>query len=479
MTDSSTPENASGGSGTPPAAPEDAATTEKTADTAAPTASEKAETRSEKLEKGNRRFTRWRKQRAFGAGLLMILSGVVILVPTYLSLEISNIQIQISTLGGVSTLVIGILLIVCGLMTWFRGEGRILTGVAAMILGIVALPQSNFGGFVIGTMLALIGGALALAWTPESKEEAKSAKQEKKDTRAAKKAAKKGEAAKAVLAVVGAVSVGVALHSPQAQAQLPQLPDLQIPGLTPPAQNDQDNGAGAGDGQNDGNAQDGGDAPAAPQLPSMPELPQLPELPKPEVPPLTLPDGNELQDQLDGGLDALGVEIPGLNVAPPPPLEGLPITGNTFTITADRTEMTPNMKMSYVTVDTQQGPKKALRIDSDRTVLQNLQTQFLAPNGGQSMRQDTQGQTTILSGNFHIVVKKITMTLEMAGINTAVPITIDADWAPDDIAKELSKLGVGLPDLLSGKTAVLNASMDTYLVSADKLEAPTNDIHPW
>ena len=38
---------------------------------------------------------------------------------------------------------------------------------------------------------------------------------------------------------------------------------------------------------------------------------------------------------------------------------------------------------------------------------------------------------------------------------------------------------MGLPDLLSGKTAVLNASMDTYLVSADKLEAPTNEIGPW
>jgi hypothetical protein len=469
MTEDSTPENATGGAVPSPEAPQDAAATQKDKKKQK---KQQAETRSEKLEKGNRRFTRWRRQRAFAAGLLMILGGAVILTPTYLAFKISNIQIQISTLAGVSTLIIGILLIVCGLMTWFRGEGRILTGVAAMILAIVALPQSNFGGFVIGTMLALIGGALALAWTPESKEEAKAAKQEKKDAKASRKAAKKGDAAKAVLAVVGAVGIGVAAHSPQAQAQLPQLPDLQIPGLTPPAQ---DNGQ--GDGQGNGDAPAGGDnAPAAPQLPALPELPNIPA---PQLPPLTLPDGNELQDQLDGGLDALGVEIPGLNVAPPPPLDGLPISGNTFTITADRTEMTPNMKLSYVTIDTVQGPKKALRIDSDRTVLKNLQTEFLGPTGVQSQGQDTQGATTVLSGNFHIVVKKITMTLEMLGVNTAVPITIDADWAPDDIAKELSKLGVGLPDLLSGKTAVLNASMDTYLVSADKLEAPTNQIGPW
>ncbi|MEL4152392.1 DUF6114 domain-containing protein, partial [Corynebacterium bovis] len=117
------------------------------------------------LERTNRGFTRWRRSRPFGAGLLMILAGAVMLMPAYLSLEISNIKVQISTMSGVSTLLIGILLIVCGLMTWFRGEGRILTGVTAMILAIVALPTSNLGGFLLGTILALIGGALALSWT--------------------------------------------------------------------------------------------------------------------------------------------------------------------------------------------------------------------------------------------------------------------------------------------------------------------------
>lgn len=426
---------------------------------------------TEKLEKGNRRFTRWRRRRPFAGGLLTILAGAWILTPAYLSMEISNIQIQVSTLGGVSTLVIGILLIVCGLMTWFRSEVRIFTGVAAMVLGIVALPQSNLGGFIIGTLLAVIGGALALAWVPQTKADAKAEKAERKARRGAGRrtrqnggngtAAGASGAAAAVVAVVAALAVGVGSHTPEANAQLPALPDLQlptIPGLT-------DNGAGDGDGE----------TPTAPAQPTLPEL-RIPELPSPG-----LPDGSDLQGQIDGGLEALGVEIPGLNVEPPAPLDTLPISGQTFIIKADTTDMTPNMKMSLVTVDTSQGPKKAFRIDSDRTVLTNLQTQFPSAAGSPlpDFGQDTQGTTSILSGNFHIIIKKMTITAQLMGVNTQIPITLDADWAPDQIVAELSKLGLGLPDFLSGQTTILNGTMETYLVTADKLEAPTNSIGHW
>ncbi|WJY71894.1 DUF6114 domain-containing protein [Corynebacterium auriscanis] len=118
------------------------------------------------LEKTTNRFTRWRKARPFAAGLFMILSGIIMITPAYLSFEVSNIVIQVATISGVSTLLIGALLITCGLMCWFKAETRLLAGVAAMILGIVALPLSNIGGFVIGTLCALIGGALALSWAP-------------------------------------------------------------------------------------------------------------------------------------------------------------------------------------------------------------------------------------------------------------------------------------------------------------------------
>ena len=106
-----------------------------------------------------RRFRDWAATRPFSAGLFMILGGAVILTPAYLSFEVSNLQIQISTL------LIGVLLIASGLTTWFQREGRILTGLTALILGVVAVPTSNFGGFMLGSLLAIVGGALALSWT--------------------------------------------------------------------------------------------------------------------------------------------------------------------------------------------------------------------------------------------------------------------------------------------------------------------------
>ena len=136
-------------------------TTESTAEASTATAVPAGS--NEKFEQANRGLTGWRKQRPFGAGLCMIFAGVIILMPAYLSFEVSNIMIQISTISGVSTLLVGVLLIVCGLMTWGQPQARILTGVAAMLLGFVALPTSNFGGFVIGTLFALIGGAWALS----------------------------------------------------------------------------------------------------------------------------------------------------------------------------------------------------------------------------------------------------------------------------------------------------------------------------
>ena len=56
-------------------------------------------------------FAQWRRSRPFFAGLMMLLGGVVILTPAYLSLEVSNIIIQVSTISGVSTFIIGALLI--------------------------------------------------------------------------------------------------------------------------------------------------------------------------------------------------------------------------------------------------------------------------------------------------------------------------------------------------------------------------------
>ena len=400
-------------------------------------------------------FAQWRRSRPFFAGLMMLLGGVVILTPAYLSLEVSNIIIQVSTISGVSTFIIGALLIACGLMTWFGGGSRILTGVAGIILGIVALPTSNFGGFVLGTLLALVGGALALSWTDSSKEELAARREAKKQQKADRAATEAGtpsaasnSTAVAVVAAVTATGLAAGLTATagappaQAQLELPKFPELPGVPKNPGAAKTP--------------AQQRPAAPKLPETPKLPDPPKLPELPK-------LGEAHELP------------EIPEeyeMDLTPPAPIEGLRgIPGNTFQITTDSTALLGNMKLSLITLETQQGPKPALRIDADKAILQNLAMEMPGQSAGPIWQRTGPSKTSVLSGNFHIIVSQLTITPEIAGVKT-IPITIDASWAPEEIKKEAAKMGLGQPDALSEKLRMLDGTMEAYVASSDRIDLP-------
>jgi hypothetical protein len=59
-----------------------------------------------------------------------------------------------------------VLLVVLGISLWFQKHVRVFAGVAAILLALVSIPVSNLGGFLIGFLLALIGGAMAVSWAP-------------------------------------------------------------------------------------------------------------------------------------------------------------------------------------------------------------------------------------------------------------------------------------------------------------------------
>ncbi len=73
-----------------------------------------------------------------------------------------------ATPAGAGSLIIGVLLVTLGLTMWFRPAVRVFAGGAAIVLALVSLVVSNFGGYLIGFTLALIGGALSLSWAPVS-----------------------------------------------------------------------------------------------------------------------------------------------------------------------------------------------------------------------------------------------------------------------------------------------------------------------
>ncbi|MDX3537754.1 DUF6114 domain-containing protein [Streptomyces sp. MB09-01] len=111
-------------------------------------------------------FHAWRGHRPFWAGLFTFVSGFPIAYFPYADLRLGNLSLAMATTGGAGALIIGVLLITLGLALWFQQAIRVFAGVASILLALVSLPVSNLGGFGLGFVPALIGGALALAWVP-------------------------------------------------------------------------------------------------------------------------------------------------------------------------------------------------------------------------------------------------------------------------------------------------------------------------
>jgi hypothetical protein len=110
----------------------------------------------------------WRRSRPFWGGLLMVLSGLELFaLPLSGVLLHGAIKLVIYIgIGGVFGVLIGALLIVAGLVTWFNPEHKTFYSIAGVVLGLASFPASNLGGLFIGMLLAIFGGAVAFAWTP-------------------------------------------------------------------------------------------------------------------------------------------------------------------------------------------------------------------------------------------------------------------------------------------------------------------------
>lgn len=114
------------------------------------------------------RFRAWRGSRPFWAGLLTIAGGVPIGALPYYNIKLGHLSLQMATQAGAGGLIIGVLLITLGLTMWFHSVVRVFAGIASIVLALVSIPVSNFGGLIIGFLLSMTGGALAVAWAPAS-----------------------------------------------------------------------------------------------------------------------------------------------------------------------------------------------------------------------------------------------------------------------------------------------------------------------
>lgn len=132
---------------------------------------------------------RWSKQRPTLGGVLLIISAIFLGLPSLNRFRVGDLILTVSTVSGVSTIVLSALMALCAVSALFWPHARILAGVAAMIIALVAFPAANFGGFIVGTLLGIVGAALVLAWQPRARaEEAAAHRQQKADAKAAAKA---------------------------------------------------------------------------------------------------------------------------------------------------------------------------------------------------------------------------------------------------------------------------------------------------
>lgn len=122
----------------------------------------------EKISQKRSSFREWRGQRPFWGGMLTLVAGIPIMYIPYANLTLGSLTIRMSTTAGAGSLIIGVLLVVLGLTMWFQPVSRVFAGIAAILLSLVSLVVSNVGGFLLGFLPGLIGGALAVAWAPSS-----------------------------------------------------------------------------------------------------------------------------------------------------------------------------------------------------------------------------------------------------------------------------------------------------------------------
>ncbi|MFE0631428.1 DUF6114 domain-containing protein [Streptomyces sp. NPDC058864] len=109
------------------------------------------------------RFRAWRRSRPFWAGVWTLLAGVEIL-----SIPLAPLSLLIHEgIAGVSGLLMGVFLVVLGLTLWLAPHHRAFAGIATLVFSVASLVLSNFGGFLIGFLLGVIGGAMAVSWVPD------------------------------------------------------------------------------------------------------------------------------------------------------------------------------------------------------------------------------------------------------------------------------------------------------------------------
>ncbi|MTE18105.1 hypothetical protein F0L17_02950 [Streptomyces sp. TRM43335] len=110
------------------------------------------------------RWRRWRRGRPFWGGLITVVAGVEIAVIPLAPMKVMLHQ----GVAGAGSVLLGAVMVVMGLSAWFAPQYRSLAGILTAMVAATALVLSNLGGFLIGTVAGVIGGAMLFGWQPDA-----------------------------------------------------------------------------------------------------------------------------------------------------------------------------------------------------------------------------------------------------------------------------------------------------------------------
>ncbi|WP_255447342.1 DUF6114 domain-containing protein [Schumannella soli] len=118
-------------------------------------------------------FRAWRARRPFLGTILTMLGGVELFFSGQLDLGRIHVSLGIE---GLQATVIPLALVLLGVLTMLMPAHRIFYGVIALALALYSIVGVNLGGFLVGMLLAVVGGIMTVAWSPKDAQRKAAAK---------------------------------------------------------------------------------------------------------------------------------------------------------------------------------------------------------------------------------------------------------------------------------------------------------------
>lgn len=108
-----------------------------------------------------RSFRHWRRSRPCWAGVITLAAAYELVAVPHLKLGGVTIQ---QGIAGIATWLMAALMALMAMVMWFQPQLRVIAGVSTILFALASFLTSNLGGFLLGMLLGLVGGSLAVGW---------------------------------------------------------------------------------------------------------------------------------------------------------------------------------------------------------------------------------------------------------------------------------------------------------------------------